>query len=56
MDVWVTRTVTRNGEVIHKETYFSDYKKVDGELWIGVAPEPEPEPTPSASMMTTYFV
>jgi len=56
MDVWVTRTVTRDGEVIHKETYFSDYKRVDGELWIGVAPEPEPEPSPSAGATTTYFV
>jgi len=56
MDVWVTRTVTLNGEVIHQETYFSDYKKVDGELWIGVAPEPAPEPTPSASTTATFYV
>ena len=60
MDVWVTRTVTRDGAVIHQETYYSDYKRVDGELWIGVAPSPEPapapEPTPSASATTTVSV
>jgi len=58
MDVWVTRTVTRDGVVIHQETYYSDYKVVDGELWIGVAPEPTstPEPTPSASSTTTVSV
>ena len=50
MDVWVTRTVTRGGVVIHKETFFSDYGRVDGELWIGVAPsEPSPTPTPTPS-------
>jgi vancomycin resistance protein YoaR len=60
MDVWVTRTVTRDGIVIHKETIFSDYKKVDGELDIGIAPEPTPTPTPSPTptsiTITTYFV
>lgn len=52
MDAWVTRTVTRNGQIIHRETYYSDYKRVDGILWIGVAPEsePAPEPTPAASL------
>jgi vancomycin resistance protein YoaR len=49
MDVWVTRTVTRNGVVIHQETFFSDYKRVDGELWIGVASSPSPTPTPTPS-------
>lgn len=59
MDVWVTRTVTLDGKVIHKDTYFSPYKPVDGELWIGVAPEPAPpsEPPPGASITSqTYFV
>ena len=60
MDVWVTRTVTRNGVIIHQETYYSDYHKVDGELWIGVAPDPSPTPTPqptgSASTTTTASV
>lgn len=37
MDVWVTRTVVRKGVVIHKETFYSDYRRVDGILWIGVA-------------------
>jgi vancomycin resistance protein YoaR len=58
MDVWVTRTVTRNGVVIHKETIFSHYGRVDGELWIGVAPSepsPTPTPTPSASSTTTVW-
>ncbi|HKZ75052.1 MAG TPA: VanW family protein, partial [Actinomycetota bacterium] len=60
MDVWVTRTVTRDGVVIHQETYYSDYKKVIGETWVGVAPEPTPTPTPtptpSTTTTTTYFV
>ena len=62
MDVWVTRTVTRDGVIIHQETYYSDYHKVDGELWIGVAPSPEPtpspspEPTPSSSTTTTFLI
>ena len=59
MDVWVTRTVTRNGVVIHKETIFSDYKVVIGELWVGVAPSgptPTPTPSPSASLMTTVWI
>jgi vancomycin resistance protein YoaR len=58
MDVWVTRTVTRDGVVIHRETIFSDYKKVDGELWIGVAPSTPtstPTPAPSASSTTTAW-
>jgi vancomycin resistance protein YoaR len=58
MDVWVTRTVTLDGEVIHKDTYYSGYKPVDGELWIGIEPEsPDPDPDPSASVVgSTYFV
>jgi vancomycin resistance protein YoaR len=56
MNVWVTRTVTRNGVVIHRETIYSDYKVVIGELWVGVAPsEPTPTPTPSASTSTTVW-
>lgn len=58
MDVWVTRTVTQNGTVIHQETYYSDYKKVDGELDIGVAPSatPAPTPAPSADALLTAWV
>jgi vancomycin resistance protein YoaR len=57
MNVWVTRTVTRNGVVIHKETIYSDYKVVIGELWIGVAATTTttPTPTPSASSTSTVW-
>jgi vancomycin resistance protein YoaR len=35
--VWVTRVVRdRNGHVIHKETYFSNYKRVDGITLVGI--------------------
>ena len=54
MNVWVTRTVTRDGVVIHQETIYSDYKKVDGELDIGVAPSAS-TPAPSASSRTTVW-
>src|SRR4051794_10585754 len=36
--VWVTRTVRdRHGNVVHKETYFSNYKRVNGITLIGTA-------------------
>ena len=46
--------VTRDGVVIHQETIYSDYKKVDGELDIGVAPSAS-TPAPSASSRTTVW-
>ncbi len=47
-DVWVTRTVTdANGNVIHSETYYSHYARVDGIILIGVAAAPAPAPTPA---------
>jgi vancomycin resistance protein YoaR len=54
MDVWVTRTVTRNGVIIHQETFFSDYKRVDGVLWIGVASSQVTTPPPSAGVFQPY--
>jgi vancomycin resistance protein YoaR len=50
-DVWVTRTVTDStGAVIHRETYYSHYARVDGVIQIGVAaPPPTPTPTPGES-------
>jgi vancomycin resistance protein YoaR len=34
--VWVTRTVReRNGRVIHQDTWYSDYKRVDGIILVG---------------------
>ena len=33
--VWVTRTVRKGGKVIHKETYFSNYARVDGITLVG---------------------
>ena len=49
--VWVTRTVRdANGRIIHQETYYSNYKKVDGLILIGrkpAAPKPAPSPSPA---------
>lgn len=56
MDVWVTRTVRdATGRVIHQETYYSHYTRVNGLILVGVAPEtgsagggatPTPSPAP----------
>jgi vancomycin resistance protein YoaR len=35
MQVWVTRTVRKNGEVLHKETYFSNYARITGITLVG---------------------
>jgi len=35
MQVWVTRTVRKKGEVIHKETYFSNYARITGITMVG---------------------
>jgi vancomycin resistance protein YoaR len=46
MDVWVTRTVRdAAGTVIHKETYYSHYGRVNGVVMVGVAPTVTPTPT-----------
>ncbi len=51
--VWVTRTVRDAvGTVIHEETWYSNYKRVNGILLVGVeepAPTPPPSPTPTPS-------
>lgn len=47
-DAWVTRTVTdATGKVIHEETFYSHYARVDGLLEIGVKPGDPRLPTPS---------
>ena len=48
-DVWVTRIVRdKDGVVIHQETYYSHYSRVDGIVQIGIsAPAPTPTPTPT---------
>ncbi len=52
MEVWVTRTVTdASGKVIHRETYYSSYARVNGLILIGQkastpAPAPSPSPAP----------
>ena len=33
--VWVTRTVRKKGEVLHKETYFSNYARITGITMVG---------------------
>ena len=35
MQVWVTRTVRKKGEVLHKETYFSNYARITGITMVG---------------------
>jgi vancomycin resistance protein YoaR len=56
-DVWVTRTVRdASGKVVHQETYYSHYARVDGIILVGKgtttstppgSPKPSPTPTPS---------
>jgi vancomycin resistance protein YoaR len=58
-DVWVTRTVRdASGKVIHQETYYSHYARVDGIILVGkgttssggsTSPSPTPSPAPSAA-------
>ncbi len=56
MQVWVTRTVRdKNGNVIHNDTWYSDYRRVNGIVLVGKGapttskPKPSPEPTPAPS-------
>ncbi|HEX9044824.1 MAG TPA: VanW family protein [Candidatus Limnocylindrales bacterium] len=47
-DVWVTRTVRdASGAVVHTETYYSHYARVDGIILVGV-PKGAISPTPGA--------
>ncbi len=50
MDVWVTRVVRdARGKVIHQDTWFSDYKRVNGIVLVGrkpTTPAPSPSPAP----------
>ncbi len=49
MSVWVSRTVRdKNGRVIHSDTWFSDYRRVNGIVLVGKSPTPTtPSPSPS---------
>ena len=54
MQVWVTRTVRdKNGKVIHDDTWYSDYRRVNGIVLVGKGapatskPKPTPAPTPA---------
>jgi vancomycin resistance protein YoaR len=53
MEVWVTRTVTENGVVIHRNTYYSPYARITGVTLVGTGgsatstPKPAPTPAPS---------
>jgi vancomycin resistance protein YoaR len=53
MQVWVSRTVRDGtGAVLHSDTWYSNYKRVNGILLIGKAsttPAPSPAPTPPAA-------
>ena len=47
MQVWVTRVVRdASGAVLHNDTWYSDYKRVNGILLIGKAATPTPSPSP----------
>ncbi len=50
MNVWVTRTVRdKNGKVLHRDTWYSDYRRVNGIVLVGKstkAPAAEATPTP----------
>ncbi len=51
MQVWVTRTVRdAKGRVIHSDTWYSNYKRVNGIVLVGkkaAAPAPQPSPSPT---------
>ena len=51
MQVWVTRTVRdASGRIIHSDTWYSNYKRVNGILLVGkkaTTPTPTPKPTPT---------
>ena len=56
MQVWVTRTVRdKSGKLIHNDTWYSDYKRVNGIVLVGKGapttskPKPTPAPTPAPS-------
>jgi vancomycin resistance protein YoaR len=55
MQVWVTRTVRdADGTVIHSDTWYSNYKRVNGILLVGVkATTPTPTPGPSSTPAPT---
>jgi vancomycin resistance protein YoaR len=55
MQVWVSRTVRdAGGTVIHGDTWYSNYKRVNGILLIGEkATTPTPSPSPSATPAPT---
>jgi vancomycin resistance protein YoaR len=57
MQVWVTRTVRdADGTVIHSNTWYSNYKRVNGILLVGVkttTPPPTPTPGPSPTPAPT---
>jgi vancomycin resistance protein YoaR len=49
MSVWVTRTVRdKSGRVLHNDTWFSDYRRVNGIVLVGKGSTPStPKPTPT---------
>jgi vancomycin resistance protein YoaR len=54
MQVWVTRVVRdKNGKVIHNDTWYSDYRRVNGIVLVGkgapTSSKPKPTPAPSPS-------
>lgn len=50
MEVWVTRTVTRDGVVIHRNTWYSRYARMTGLTLIGTGgSSPAPTATPAAT-------
>jgi vancomycin resistance protein YoaR len=60
MQVWVTRIVRdKNGKLVHNDTWYSDYKRVNGIVLVGKGaptsskPKPDPKPKPSPTPAPT---
>jgi vancomycin resistance protein YoaR len=50
MSVWVSRTVRdKGGKVIHRDTWYSDYRRVNGIVLVGKGATAKPAPTPGAT-------
>jgi vancomycin resistance protein YoaR len=54
MQVWVTRTVRdAAGKIIHRNTWYSNYRRVNGIVLVGKSTTPTPTPTPAPAPTPT---